>query len=127
MGLDSGITIRKINEKDIPDFIKYTKYSEEIEIAYWRKCWNIRNKILDVLNPENEDKYSFAIDREDIPAITRVLKPFLAKDYWDNNNTSIWEYKDMIDNNIQVIINLIWLYIYMDDHDDIEIEFYDSY
>ena len=130
MGLDNGITIRKVKKEDIPYFVKYEDMSEyekepTFEIAYWRKCWGIRQAIADVLHSDAE--YVDAdIDREDIPALIEALVPFLGKDYWDENADSIWEYDEQVANTRKVLINLFWLYTYMADH-DVEVHFYDSY
>ena len=54
MGLDNGI-ILEIPSKELPkdfptklsDFSDKTlKETGELEVAYWRKCWGIRNAIL---------------------------------------------------------------------------------
>ena len=50
MGLDNGLVIRKRNQK------------VSKEIAYWRKCWNVRRDILDIIN-STEEKYCYEISR----------------------------------------------------------------
>ena len=134
MGLDNGIEIKnfkkdKLNE--IPNFIQYTKYCREdtdvadVEIAYWRKCWGIRAAILDVLNSNEE--YGIKIDREDIPKIIEVLIPFFSKEYWTKEANSIWEFEEYFNNMLSIMINLKWLYSYMEDNPNLEVVFYDSY
>lgn len=129
MGLDNGIVIKKIKKEDIPSFIKYEEYysgSEPVfEIAYWRKCWGIRQVIANVLHSYGEYANE-SINREDIPALVEALVPFLGKDYWDRNADSIWEYEEQVANTRKILINLLWLYIFMENH-DVKVEFYDSY
>lgn len=134
MGLDNGIEIRnfkkdKLNE--IPNFIQYTKYYNkdadvaDIEIAYWRKCWGVRAAILDALHSDEE--YGIEIDREDIPKIIEALIPFFSKEYWNEEADSIWEFEEYFNNMLSIIINLKWLYSYMEDNPNLEVVFYDSY
>lgn len=130
MGLDNGIIARKVNKKDIPTFVKdgYKDFKEDaMEVAYWRKCWGIREAMASVGHPIDDNIYDFPIEREDIPAIVRELYKFLDKSYYEENADSIWEFDEIIDNLFQQIINLKWLEGYMEDHPDVEVEFYDSY
>ena len=78
-------------------------------------------------HPIDDNIYGFPIEREDIPAIVRELYKFLDKSYYEENADSIWEFDEIIDNLFQQIINLKWLEGYMEDHPDVEVEFYDSY
>ena len=130
MGLDNGIIARKVNKKDIPTFVKdgYTDYKDVVmELAYLLKCWGIIVAMANVGHPEDLDVFDFKIEKEDIPAIVRELYKFLDKSYYEENANSIWEYDEIIDNLFQQIINLKWLEGYMEDHPDVEVEFYDSY
>lgn len=129
MGLDNGFILKKINKADIPSFIRYDdEYREEneVELIYWRKCWGLRNAVLRVLHVEDERGY-YRIDAEDIPAILRNLYPFLSKEYWEDNADSIWTFEEKVESLIQDILNLKWLYAYMEDHPEVECYFYDSY
>lgn len=133
MGLDNGIVIKKIAREQIgliPPYIEgdTTEYNNEIriEVAYWRKCWGIRNEIINILHM-NSDQYITEIGVEDIPAIIRMLYKFLSEEYWSKYGDSIWEYEDIKEKLVQNIINLKWLYYFMQKNDNIEVEFYDSY
>lgn len=133
MGLDNGIVIKKITKEQIeliPSYIEtdITEYNNEIriEIAYWRKCWGIRNEIINILHMDS-NQYKTKIDIEDIPAIIRMLYKFLSEEYWSKCGDSIWEYEDIKEKLVQNIINLKWLYYFMQKNENIEIEFYDSY
>ena len=137
MGLDNGIYIKQIKRDEVskfPQFIKYEMWDNmthdapevDIEIAYWRKCWGIRQAIIDTFHLDNEDA-SFDLDAEDISALSKTLYKFLSKEYWDENSNSIWEFDEEIDNMIQIMINLKWLQQYMISHPEIKVRFYDSY
>ena len=128
LGLDNGIVIKGIKREQLPSFIKLPwseDYKDEIELCYWRKCWGIRDVIMDILHGYNQD-YT-PIDQEDIQPIVRHLYNFCSKEYWDENADSIWEFEDMIPNLIQQLINLTWLKDYMKEHPEVTCHFYDSY
>ena len=136
MGLDNGIVMKKIKKENVlkfPAFVKYEMWDNmqhnaefvDVEIAYWRKCWGIRDVIMDILHGYNQD-YT-PIDQEDIQPILRHLYNFCSKEYWDENADSIWEFEDMIPNLIQQLINLTWLKDYMKEHPEVTCHFYDSY
>lgn len=112
MGLDNGIVIKKITKEQIeliPSYIEtdITEYNDEIriEIVYWRKCWGIRNEIINILHMDS-NQYKTKIDMEDIPAIIRMLYKFLSEEYWSKCGDSIWEYEDIKEKLVQNIINL---------------------
>ena len=130
MGLDNGIIVKKVKIDEIDNYVKYEDYSTEdeteIEIAYWRKCWGIRQAILNALNSD-VDNGDTIIHREDIPNIVDALLPFLDENYWNENSNSIWEYDvQIVDNLTHILLNLVWLATYMKDH-DVVAWFYDSY
>lgn len=135
MGLDNGIVIKKITKEQINNIPKYIEVdtddkNNEVEIAYWRKCWGIRNEIkdaLDMYDPEYETIYDKQIKNEDILLIIEILYKFLSEEYWELFSKSIWEYQEMKKNLVQQIMNLKWLYYFMQENDNIEVEFYDSY
>lgn len=120
MGLDNGIAIKGVE--------KYPDFAPDGEIVYWRKCWNLRSAMLDVLDPERRKKdWDYEIEAEDVPAIIRAIIPFLSKDYWKENNSSIWEHEDMLPTLLENIENLIRLKIWWEEHPNAKVYFYDSY
>ena len=128
MGLDNGIILRDVNPKELVvnklinlDNLENTS----AEICYWRKCWGIRNAIVEKLhfNDNEESK----LDVEDIPVIIKILFDFYGQTEWEENADSIWEWDEFKDTLRQQIFNLMWLYDYMLAHSDAEIIFYDSY
>lgn len=135
MGLDNGI-ILKANESE--DWMNiYCPYYDSKDdfhhegycIAYWRKCWGIRDAILHKLDPKHiqKDGGHYKIEYEDIGALIRALKPFLSRDYWEEKAESIWDYDEYFDNTYHILIRLEWLKDYMKEHPDVECYFYDSF
>ena len=108
-----------------------------VEVAYWRKCWGIRDAIVNKLHlPIESEDYKlnakfengdYKLNVEDIAAIIKILKPFFSEDYWNEYADSIWEFNEYFDNMLQIMINLKWLQMYMKINPDIEVVFYDSY
>ena len=131
MGLDNGIMIRKMPENriaEIPNFLNMEIYgNNDVEIAYWRKCWGIRNDIINKLHLPIEGEGSFKLDKEDISAIIKILTKYFSREYWEENADSIWKYEEYFDNMLNIMLNLKWLESYMALNSNIEVEFYDSY
>lgn len=119
MGLENLILINKVEE--LPKFAQ-----KDGVVVYWRKCWNLRDAVLDVIDPKRVYKEDRKIEAEDIPAIIRAIIPFLSKDHWKNAQT-IWEYEEMLDILLKDVENLIRLKVWMEEHPEAEVEFTDSY
>lgn len=132
MGLDNGIIIQEANliKDDLlkcPTFVWDKFDGNDQHIAYWRKCWGIRNVILGVLRKDRNSCGDHPLEYDDITPILKALKPFLGKDYWDENADSIWEFEEQLDNMVNIYIRLTWLADYMQTHKDLKVYFYDSY
>ena len=85
MGLDNGICIKR-NEysNKIKILSKYeesydTRKIYDFDICYWRKCWNVRRDIFQVINAEEDSMYHFNLDIYDIKEILKVLKSYNEK------------------------------------------------
>ena len=133
IGLDNGIVVRKKDHSskiELPSFVKDRwdfSETDQVEIAYWRKCWVIRDRILDVLGGENDTGH-YNITQPRLLEIINKLKKFLHQDYWEDYAESIWEYDEFIENQVEILINLSWLSWFMiQEGNDIEVYFYDSY
>lgn len=133
MGLDNGI-IAIIKEKELPeDFpsvldkfdLDNLNQNGVLSVAYWRKCWNIRNAIIEKLHLK--DGGDSNLDIEDIQAIINILKKFINPKYWEDNNDCIWEYDEMLEANLEIILNLVWLKNYKIKNPSVKVYFYDSY
>ena len=130
MGLDNGIIIKKMTKEQIesiPSFLNIDKTNvNNIEVTYWRKCWGIRREIIFTLNMDNDASVK-KLNREDIHEIIEILYDFLSEETWEESGDSIWEYYEIEKKLVEDIMNLSWLYYFMKDNDNIEVEFYDSY
>ena len=131
MGLDNGI-ILKVNPENISitnKLIKLDKTYDDnpnIEICYWRKCWGVRNAIVNKFHFKQEGG-EHKLDIEDIPVIIKILFSFCGQTEWEEKADSIWEWEEFKDTLRQQILNLTWLYDYMLANPDVEVYFYDSY
>lgn len=114
MGLDNGIVIRN---KDGTE--------EEAEICYWRKCWNIRNEIFDIIEQKSET-YEYLLSLDNVVNIYYRLKAFNKKN-WTENGDSIWTWEEIrkgLKRDIKEIGKLIKR---MKKEPDLTVVFYDSY
>jgi len=80
-----------------------------------------------VLRKDHNSCGEHLVEYDDVQAIVRALKPFLSKEYWEDNADSIWEYEVAVDNMIDTILRLSWLDKFMQTHKDLKVYFYDSY
>ena len=134
MGLDNGISIKRTSFSSTLEELKQfeTIYDKEHEydfsICYWRKCWNVRNRILNALYIlEPNDSYTI-LSIDDIDTIIDILKSFNSEN-WDDYGGSIWDWTDGIDEKMQYdIANLEQLKIIKERYENsIEIYFYNSW
>lgn len=127
MGLDNGVIIRNFEELDDTTKKEVRAFCDNRgEVAYWRKCWNIRRVFIQVLHMGSEE-YQHTVEADDIPAIIRHLKPFFNKDNWDESET-IWEFDDYWEYNLNQVFRLMKLQDYMEHYPGrLEVYFYDSY
>ena len=132
MGLDNGIIAKKANNEKINTKLHalntYTYSDGSHEMAYWRKCWNVRYAIADVIGGI-DDNGETPLMYEDIIAVIKRLKQFNEKnwsgDCWDEG--SIWEWDEIKDNHRGCIKRLKKLARLVKRHPEIEVYFYDSY
>ena len=135
MGLDNGICVKR-NEytESIPElkqfeeeWDKYRGY--DFEIAYFRKCYNVRSMVFRGPIKGIHDNYrSETLSKEDIRIIIDGLQSF-NEDNWDENGGSIWEWNGLYNyaQYIQMQIeHLETLYCLMEKY-ELEVYFYDSY
>lgn len=128
MGLDNGFICKNIKRDEIPSYVRlpWDCRDEDVEIAYFRKCWGIRGEIIRLLHVK-DDEYKIPVEKEDIIPIVKILMKYLDREYYDENADSIWEYDEYKENIQHSIINLMWLRVYMEAHPDVTCYFYDSY
>lgn len=129
MGLDNGIYVKATNiSQTIKELAHFKEaYETNYHICYWRKCWNIRKGILDIVDPDRKcsDEYLFQLSADNLDKIITYLKSLNRKNWIDNGN-SIWEFKDIKyrlrgdAKNLQELKKLMNKY-------SLEVYFYDSY
>ena len=134
MGLDNGICVKRNEYSNsikglkgfTQDWDKDKKY--DFEFCYWRKCWNVRNDIFNIVAPEINNDSETVLTIEDIAKIIKLLKSYNKKTWdCDSWNGSIWtwsEYKAMNRIHIKNLYKLIRL---MKRCPKLEVYFYDSY
>ena len=134
MGLDNGIEIRR--KDNLPNCVlcfdndEWRKQHDyDLEVAYWRKCWNVRALIYDALGVEQENDNEVLMDRQDLLKVLKALKGVNKKN-WDDcgyGGGSIWEWDEYKQNHRRNITNLKKLARIMKRHPELEVIFYDSY
>lgn len=135
MGLDNSIQIkRNTSTNSIPELKQFelaydNKHQFDFEICYWRKCYNIRNMIMDVVESARDNDNSNILTTTDIEKIIHGLQSFNSAN-WQENGGSIWDwddeeypYSEKIQRDIENLKNLQTL---MEKY-DLEVYFYDSY
>lgn len=105
MGLDNGIILN--TTYFVPEQLDFP---EEVEICYWRKEWELRNKIMDKCGFDEDDacgEYTLTI--ENINTIISILQE-LSPSHFSKE-----------------IESLKWVVKYITKNPDAEVFFYDSY
>ena len=98
MGLDNTIEIKRRADLPARAFIYFdrewlARYNSNLEVAYWRKCWNVRSIIMDVLDVrEDNDSYTI-MTIEDVDAVIAALRKINKKNWLDRGST-IWDWKE---------------------------------
>lgn len=147
MGLDNGIVLKirdkqKFgNTKGLYNYHGMQYESDVYELLYWRKCWNVRAEIAEVLADAVNDQhaawtytsdmqiYDAMFDLTTFKAILVRLRKIYKRRWWENNPDSIWEW-DECGTNYKHWLNLAWkIYDILKDKDpnSYVLSFYDSY
>lgn len=141
MGLDNGIVVKAKTLRGSRFLEKYFSYLDKFdggyELAYWRKCYNVRGKILECVK-NAYDAGDFELDTTDLVQVLEVMKYFLDKEHWYEDGGSIWTWEEQLRNTANIIYNITRFLEYIEDGDgdvpedevsaeDFEITWYDSY
>ena len=130
MGLDNGIYIKGYRKK--PFYVKDDLYdqSNQIDLAYWRKYWGLRNDIINIIYENYYGNDSEVLLSENqikkirnlIMEITFSKKRYLesCSGYWDYNIYSILR-------GIRQMINLTWAARQVRKNPEVKVFWYDSY
>ena len=133
MGLDNGIEIRRRADLPALAFAYFdeewrAKYSRDLEVAYWRKCWNVRAEILSYLPNTHDEGGDFEMDTDQLADICKILKGLYTKENWDEGG-SIWSWDEIKKNypaNLKYARRVLkWLKTKPEG--SYELYFYDSY
>lgn len=133
MGLDNGVMLKVKNEKDYEKahcLFNHESWYEpcEFEVAYWRKCYDIRNAILRVVDPSVTNEYRFPVTLDNIDDIIKTFKYFLHKKEWEEEADTIWEWDENTRRNqARNLRGLRCLRRWLRRHPDDTAYFYDSY
>ena len=133
MSLDNGIVIRR--KDNLPNCVLCfdeewrKKHGYDLEVAYWRKCWNVRYVIFDVLRRGDDNDSVIDITREELVEIIHRLESDI--NYFDflegGSYSCIWDWNTLRRIQKRNIKNLKKLARMMKRHPEIEVYFYDSY
>ena len=134
MGLDNAIEIRR--KSNLPNCVLCFDNDEwrkqhgyDLEVAYWRKCWNVRAIIFDVLRRGDDNDSVIDITREELVEIIHRLEDDLhyfdfLEEEW---GSCIWEWNTFRRFQKWNLKRLKKLAHMMKRHPEIEVIFYDSY
>ena len=129
MGLDNGIYIKGYRKK--PFYVKDDLYeqSNQIDLAYWRKYWGLRNDIINIIYENYGNDSEVLLSENQIKKIRNLImeitfskKRYLesCSGYWDYNIYSVLR-------GIRQMINLTWAARQVRNNPEVEVFWYDSY
>lgn len=147
MGLDNGITLRlkkdsftiketnALNKFNVVGFNSENENTFDIDLLYWRKCWNIRGEIFDFLADNgynvNNDTYEYDLSIDMMLKLAKRLESILKPSWWSDNCDSIWSWDECGKNYIRDLKSCIKalkaLKKMNKSEDSYRIFFYDSY
>ena len=137
MGLDNGIELKAKTSRGIEYLTEHHSfyfYDNDDDIGYWRKCWNIRQKVLEAFNDKGYDGdggYINLTSVEDLVNMAETLKYFLHEENWGKDGSSIWDWYIVLPSIAEAIKKLRYLIEDIENEDisidDLNIYFYDSY
>lgn len=143
MGLDNGIwlvTRNKIDKDILPEYIsiKYDDWATKgynngyyYDLCYWRKCYNIRKIIFDIIEEDSGiggDIYE--LENNHINKLIEAEISYLCNpSKWEEDYSygkTIWEFNSILGHLAQDIATLSWVLEYKENN-NIKLIFYDSY
>ena len=132
MGLDNGIRIDKERTKTNTTFNPaIVSDSFTNEFLYWRKCWGLRDDIVNYLCDKynvERDFYSQDLDIDDLIKIREIIHSWSHKKKWTRESRSIWSWKSIkrsLREDAEILAYLIALK--EKEGDNLVLFFYDSY
>ena len=104
----------------------------DIEVCYWRKCWGLRNLVINYLSSwhEGNEEGAYQLDAKKIRVIANdILAECNNKEWWDVDGESIWTYSEFhkhLERDIDVL-NMLADFLENNNVTWEEFYFYDSY
>lgn len=137
MGLDNGIRLKSKTRIEAPDYVKLDSaepledadFPFVYEICYWRKCWNVRKAIFDIIGKDENDSSEgvFDLTANDCRDIAVFLSEYFEDpEVWDDDQ-SFWTFDEIKERLLEEVINLHWLAKVLKTNAKCYAEFYDSY
>ena len=132
MGLENGINI--VRSTKLPA-ITFDYFDEEwrarnnfdLEVAYWRKCWNVRNVLMRALSITEDNDSMTPMDVNDVNNAISSLRG-LNKKNWNDYGGTIWSWSEFKKIQRRNIRNLRRLRRLMKKYPGVfEVYFYDSW
>lgn len=103
------------------------KHNYDLEVAYWRKCWNVRRIIIDILDVREDNDSETLMTLDDVDAVITALCKINKKNWLDCGGT-IWDWKEFKGIQRRNIRNLRRLRRMMRKQPKVfEVYFYDSW
>lgn len=140
MGLDIGIIIKPKTEAareylktNFPSNRNNYERGIKYEFGYWRKTWNIRERVYDVFELPNHDDCNMDMSFDDLKIFKEeVLEFFLDKNNWiyNDKHSLIFSWEIELVSIANSIRDITLFFEYLDDdltEKDFNIYFYDSY
>lgn len=131
MGLDNGIMMRRRDGKPmkwIQSLRLFSFYNQEVDLAYWRRCWGLRREIMAVAHCKDGDDTELSV--KNLTDILRLIRIYhFDETAWCDACNDYWEYtKHVRRNGWRFCINL-WLARFLIKFfpQVYQVYFYDSY
>ena len=134
MGLDNGIIIKKSSASTGVKWIfehllklDITHYDDEeyYDICYWRKCSNIRNKIINNIGSPMSEGTSPPLHKRNLCLIIKMLFKF-NKHNWYEDGGSIWSFREfrhhLVTDIVKLTVTVLLMFVC-----EFDVFFYDSY
>ena len=130
MGLDNGINIRRNTAPERASKIfheeEWEKKYNHIDVAYWRKCWNVRNIVFELLEIEDFNDSETTMTADDVERVVAELRKLNSANFCDRGDC-IWDWDEFKYSNRRNIKNLKRLARLMRKEPTMEVYFYDSW
>ena len=102
------------------------KYNYDPSVAYWRKCWNVRNIVFELLEIYDFNDSQTTMTADDVKRVVAELRKLNSANYRDRGDC-IWDWDEFKRSNRRNIKNLKRLARLMRKEPTVEVYFYDSW